>query len=732
MEKLKNKKKGVFFIGIAALICLLIGLSIYIFGADPVIYIKPKTGYISPSGIVIDNTTAYVSDATSNKIYSINLTNNNVSDVKYNATQKVNNVYSKDGYVYSLEGELAGTIVRLNADSLTVDKTIETGHTPSDMIIHDGKMYVSCRFSNKVFVYDEATMSKESDIDVSCQPIAMVVAGNNLYVAGHLNEKPVDGKEVASAEISVINTVDDTLVKNIPLLNGCGQVKDICISADGKYVYASSIMARYTYPTTQIDRGWINTNGISIIQTSDNTLVTAVMLDNLEEGAANPWGMAISGAQLIVAISGTDEVIIVDTTQMLKNIDNVKNNSSDKLVDTVADISNYLPFMDNCKTRIHVGSKGLRNVAAYNGKAYVCGYFEGDVSVVDYSSKKLEGKIPLGSQPEQDQIRKGEVLWNDASIGYQKWESCASCHPEARADGINWDTLSDGIGNFRNTKSLLNSHFTPPFLISGTGEMAEDGIRGSFGNLVYAALSEEDMNAVDEYLKSLVPVSSPYLNRDGTLTESAQRGRALFEQRCIGCHSGPYFTDMKLHNEGGIKKGPIDEKIPFDTPTLVEVWRTGPWLYTGKHVTMPDALTSHVELSLEPAELEDLSNYVLSIGAEGELYRPEQIKMTLSDNTMTYNRLVPDSKIYEVSIRKQWNTDKRARVIITLYNADDTQIASEAEDLEVMDLGGIAKIPVNINVPKDLSVDSYYTISIVDADNPTEQLATDFVITQNP
>ena len=59
-------------------------------------------------------------------------------------------------------------------------------------------------------------------------------------------------------------------------------------------------------------------------------------------------------------------------------------------------------------------------------------------------------------------VRKGERLFNDATLCHQGWQSCASCHPDGRTDGLNWDLLNDGIGNPKNTKSLLLASEKPP------------------------------------------------------------------------------------------------------------------------------------------------------------------------------------------------------------------------------------------------------------------------------
>jgi len=79
------------------------------------------------------------------------------------------------------------------------------------------------------------------------------------------------------------------------------------------------------------------------------------------------------------------------------------------------------------------------------------------------------------------------------------------------------------------------------------------------------------------------------------------------------------YTDLKKHNIG---TGKGDEaKKKFDTSTLIEVWRTAPYLLDGRAVTMLDVLSKkhnpkdrHGKTSnLTQKELADLAEYVMSL-----------------------------------------------------------------------------------------------------------------------
>ena len=84
------------------------------------------------------------------------------------------------------------------------------------------------------------------------------------------------------------------------------------------------------------------------------------------------------------------------------------------------------------------------------------------------------------------------------------------------------------------------------------------------------------------------------------------------------CHSGPLHTNLGSFNVG-TGTGREKDKA-FDTPTLVEIWRTAPYLHNGSAATLKDVLTTfnpadtHGKTSgLTPRELADLEAYVLSL-----------------------------------------------------------------------------------------------------------------------
>ncbi len=234
--------------------------------------------------------------------------------------------------------------------------------------------------------------------------------------------------------------------------------------------------------------------------------------------------------------------------------------------------------------------------------------------------------IPLGPRQTASLARQGEVYFHDTGICFQRWQSCASCHPgDARTDALNWDLLNDGIGNPKDSKSLLPAHQTPPSMSLGIRDTAESAVRSGIRYILFTQQSSEVALALDAYLKSLKPVPSPYLVI-GKLSEAALRGRKLFNDPVVGCsscHPSGLFTDRKSYNVGTV--GRFDAGLEeFDTPTLIEVWRTAPYLHDGSAAGMPDVLTTRNAKNkrgktshLTPKQIEDLAEYILSLSRHG-------------------------------------------------------------------------------------------------------------------
>lgn len=271
-----------------------------------------------------------------------------------------------------------------------------------------------------------------------------------------------------------------------------------------------------------------------------------------------------------------------------------------------------LRFLYGLRDRIALAGNGPRSLILKDGKAIVPTYFSDTLNIVDLNTHQIDA-VPLVQNRVESRIQRGEKYFNDAEHCFQNWQSCNGCHPgDARTDGMNWDLMNDGIGNPKNCKSLLFSHVTPPNMISGIRASANVAVRAGYKLIQFTDLPKDFADCVDEYLMDLKPVPSPYLV-NGELSEKAQRGRKVYEKlKCDECHSGPYYTDMKMHRIGE----DVEFENGWDTPTLREVWRTAPYLFDGRAATMKDVFTVHkhgIDKKVSDKEIDELVEYVNSL-----------------------------------------------------------------------------------------------------------------------
>jgi len=314
-----------------------------------------------------------------------------------------------------------------------------------------------------------------------------------------------------------------------------------------------------------------------------------------------------------------------------------------------------------------VGAFPRASVLAPTGRLFVQAALSREVLVYDMSANlndfdqstpSLLATIPaVASEKLAPDVLEGKRIFHDSEdtrMDLEGYLSCGGCHFEGTDDGRVYDFSTRGEG-LRNTITLLGRRGIGQGRLNWTGTLDEvqdfeHQIRELFGGEGFipddvlhvgtrdqplgdpkAGLSPE-LDELTAYVTSLAKVNpSPYRNPDGTLTADGLAGKALFEKLgCNFCHSGPDFTDSArglLHDVGtltaksGMHAGqPI---LGLDTPTLLGVWETPPYLHDGSAATIKDVLTTKNPTglhgyvsSLSASEVDQLVAYVEQIDDE--------------------------------------------------------------------------------------------------------------------
>ncbi|MDH6534485.1 YVTN family beta-propeller repeat-containing protein [Parabacteroides sp. 52] len=508
--------------------------------------------------------------------------------------------------VYITTFESRGNLQILSLKSGQIEATIPTGSGSCYPIYGPDKkyIYVCNQFANTVSEIDPVSYKVLRTVQVLREPKSAVFSkdGKYLYVTNFLPAQRAD-LDVVTCCVSVIDRQTFKKVKDIPLANGSNALRGICVTPDGKYVYVSHNLGRFTVPTSQLQQGWMNTSAFSIIDTEKQTFAGAILVDEPERGAAGVWDILCNETSIFVAHSGTHEVSVIDHKAMLDKFEKYPNK----------ELLDYdLGFLYGMRERIPMTGNGPRIMTLTDDKLIVPTYFADILNVLDVQTLTVTS-TDINPGRTESAAEKGEKFFNDAANCFQNWQSCNGCHPgDGRMDGMNWDLMNDGVGNSKNCKSLLYSHVTPPCMISGIRAKAEVAVEAGFTHIQFYNLDEESLECVNVYLKGLEAVPSPYLV-NGQLSEKAKEGRKVFERlKCGDCHSGPYYTNGKLYRIGE----DIEFDAGWDTPTLREVWRTAPYLFDGRAATMQDVFEIHkhgIDKKVSKKDIEALTEYVNSL-----------------------------------------------------------------------------------------------------------------------
>lgn len=347
----------------------------------------------------------------------------------------------------------------------------------------------------------------------------------------------------------------------------------------------------------------------------------------------NPWEAAISpdGKRLYTIYAGTNDM----------NINRVVDDDYQEIARVRGAV------------RIGQNPRAVR-VSPDNAKVYIYNALDFNVTIHAAEDMRRLSTIKVCDPPKTPEWVRGKIVFNTAlpPLTSRRWIACSSCHPDGHADARVWQN-PEGL---RKTTALFGLAHTHPLHWSADRDEVQDfeyTIRGRLmqGNgLLRGSIKpkqgyhpteleehlsgrSKDLDAMAIYCNTFDFTMSPHALAPGKLSPEAERGKQLFFSKqvdCASCHSGPYYTDStlqkpyRLHDVGTGEDDPSERMGPkYDTPTLLGVYRTAPYLHHGKAKTLRDVLTTcnkndkHGKTSqLKPNEIDDLVAFLKSLPYE--------------------------------------------------------------------------------------------------------------------
>ena len=289
----------------------------------------------------------------------------------------------------------------------------------------------------------------------------------------------------------------------------------------------------------------------------------------------------------------------------------------------------------------------------------------------------------------------GDMLFDSPAIFGEPARSmgiaCSTCHN--RSD-INKDFFIPGVSHQPGAADVDGGFFNPIFNdqrgdsldipslrgIRFTGPYGRDGRFGSLRNftrnvIVNEFAGEEPtpfmLDALVTYMLEFDWQPNSLLNKDGTLNENAPaaalRGEVLFNttydgmggRSCRTCHiASANFIDRLSHDIGsGNPSSEFARDSAFDTPTLINVAQTAPYMHDGSLATLADVVNwfdGGFDLGLSSQNKADLTAYLEAVGGADtpwELFDEEKTRFALdwgelSTFMSTLDTLIPNRDTY--------------------------------------------------------------------------------------
>jgi PKD repeat protein len=613
-------------------------------------------------------------DTTDDRVLVANADHNSVSVIRIGdgallaeipvGARPVSLAQASDGLVYVVNKDAASVSV-IDSISLAVVDTfadLPRGSKPHGIVFDSQATsaigYVALEGSGAVARIDFSnTTLQMQNVGPTPRELAMDAGGESLYVARFITA-PVPGEstrnlgQLGGGEVWVLDTTSLALTETI-LVPFNDQPDDVT-SARGipNYLQApiispSGAFAFVPASSSNIYRGQfrdgLNREHNMLVRSMLSRINLATRVDEITarhdfDNSAQPTAGAFDP-------TGNYLYLVFENARVLRVYDIYQ----EEALDTIT--------LDFAPTGVVVSPDGRRiiahnwlgrSISVIGADAFVGGSSNTHAMVAEFptvSTEVLAPQILLGKQLFFDSM--------DPRLTAQSYIACSTCHADGGHDGRTWDFADVGEG-LRNTADLRaragvghgNVHWTANFdeihdfendmrdIFKGDGLMSDQDFMDTASTLgpPKAGLSS-DLDALSAFVTTLASTGdSPWRTEGGAFSPEARAGQQVFfSAGCASCHSGTAFTNS---TEGGQFSdigtvdvdtgGRLGQPLPdggLDTPTLLGLWNTQPYLHDGSAATLTEAVLAHSNAAVvgvdvttfSATDLQNLAAFLLQI-----------------------------------------------------------------------------------------------------------------------
>ena len=581
-------------------------LNCHFVSTDRLPWAKPRPHHDSPAGLVTSHD--------GKKLYIALDDRDEVAEADI-ATRKVLRRAKVPGGPYGLAMDASGKslfVTCRQADRLAlldIETLNETGSVPVGMgptavafcrTAAGDRLIVANSMSDDVSVISLAPLKELGRPAAGREPFAVAATsdGARAFVANRLvgltNPKTTPASEMTVIDPTTARVIRRDALESAHLSEGVG------LDETRSWALTPLVKVRNMVPITQVAGGWVMSSGLAISDIKRGDVIQ-VPLDEANDYFADPSAVAVDAVRhrAFVASGGADVVTVVDLDRLAGWLQKA---TATERQEAIYDLSLSAEYVVG---RIPTRRNPRQLVLSSDGATLlIAERLEDSILVVDANKLAPLGRIVLGDGGMDDAIRRGERMFTTAAYTFQHQFSCRSCHPDGHVDGLSYDFDGDGIGdNLLDNRSLQGVAGTGPFKWNGKNPTLEIQCGPRFAKVLMRTdpFPPKQLHDLTTFIQSLPPPRVAR-NKDGMLTPAQERGRAIFfaaktpngteiplSRRCVTCHPPPLYSVRLPFNIG--TKGKYDSTEAFDTPHLLGVADTAPYLHDGRAQSLEELWT---------------------------------------------------------------------------------------------------------------------------------------------
>lgn len=592
-------------------------------------YLSPFNMAISPDGGKL-----YVVAQEGNALLVVDIETEKILDRIEVGDRPHSVVIKRDGNRAYVSNQWSDNIYEIDLSLAEVVDTLYAGSGPAGLVLSKDERFliVVDSYSSEVSFIDLQSGSEVRRLIAGNNPVGADISpdGHLLYVSSRRTlPKPYGTPPIT--EVTVIDAGRQRVRERLIFENGY-MMENVAFTPSGDMALATLIRPKNLIPSIQVEKGWMMTHGIGIVEPGNGGRIVQLLLDEPNAYYSDPFDIVITpeGQKAFVSHSGVDFITAIDLTAVRALLAGSTREELDRYANHLGISSRFVI------KRIPTGANPKGLILSPDGKyLYVAERLEDRIAVIGTEKMETIRTIDLGGPSRITVARKGRRLFNNSGHTFQNQYGCYTCHPDSHEDGLVYNMAGKDMGrNLANTQTLRDIGDIPPYKWNGKNSSVykQDGMRFSTILTRTEAFDYDELDALVAYIVTGIknPPNLRY-NPNGELTKAQKRGKKIFYRthnnfgeeipvgnRCFTCHPPPYFTNLQMADVGTLSE--TDDPMLFDAPQLNNIYESAPYLHDGRAPTLEEIWTRFndndehgVANDMMKDQLNDLVEYLKSL-----------------------------------------------------------------------------------------------------------------------